>query len=612
MFCIHCGNKVLKDTRFCSKCGEAVNTNSSQEPPKKPKPEETTSVAKRPPAARRISGLILVNIFLSIIAAFIFSSNDPQLKNSAGSILIIFLAFINIWLLVELLRVFFKSFVKFIRLSIKRPVVGIGLIAVVAALTLTLNWAIGDYNYKQIKPNLGLVQDNLAEAFVAKSVGDAIKNGKSAPYSIQKVGQNTQTVSGNLALIKSPSRLNDYKLAAGDWVDEIVTFSKEQKNWDALAQDPGPFTLKLTNGQAQSLLKESAEKIASLKDYGDDAIARGDREAMRYVAAKLQVQNHWLEGIDQSQDPSFFSLGINPVYALGRKIPVGTLKRRNPCISKTVCADNIKRITQGVYRSALGYMVGEKDANGSWDNTWKDAAPLIEASGFSTGGTGITQGDEEKPKYPPAVQAFISNCGAKGGTIGGTGTVKERMPTTEDGRTCKYQGGACWDMLTYSGSRYMGGNPGCPEQGLLPKITVPTEKPTTNPPNNNGNNPPVVPRVTSWDGVYNINANVGCNVPGIWSSGLLPSATRITVKGNRVYDAQGGSYPINSSGQARMVININFSGASIQAVQTYAFYQSGGQAQVKGNITVSGGGSVEGQSFSLNCSGSYSGQRVSS
>ena len=167
-------------------------------------------------------------------------------------------------------------------------------------------------------------------------------------------------------------------------------------------------------------------------------------------------------------------------------------------------------------------------------------------------------------------------------------------------------------MLTYSGGRYMGGNPGCEERGLLPKIAA-AEEPPTDPNGNDGNdgNGPKVPRLSSWDGVYSVNANMGCNVPGIYSSGLLPSATQFTVKGNRVFDDQGGSYSIDSSGQARMVINVSYSGISIQAVQTYAFYQSGGQAQVQGNISISGGGSVEGQSISLNCSGSYSGRRGS-
>lgn len=599
MFCPNCGKKLQKNTRFCANCGATIH----------PKSGEKTDTTKRPSTSRRISGLIISIILLSVGAAFVSTSKDPQVKNSLGVVLAIFAAIIGIWLFVELLRVFFKSFVKLIGLSIKKPVVGIGLIAVVAALIFALNWAVGDYKYKQITPNVGLIQDNLAELFVNKAVGDAISGGKTAPYSMQKVGEKTQAVSDNLTTLNIQSRLSDYKLAINDWASGMVTFSKDQKNWSNLGQDPGPFTLSLTETQAQDLLKASAGKIVGLKDYGDDAIARGDRQTMRYVAAKLQVQDHWLEGIDQSISPSFLSLAINPVYALGRKTPIVAQKRRNPCISKTVCASDIKKMAQGVWRSALGYTVGEKGANSSWDNAWKDAAPLIEVSGYSIGGTGITQGNEEKPKYPPAVQTFISDCGAKGGTIGGTGTVKERMPTTEDGRTCQYQGGACWDMLTYSGGRYMGGNPGCEERGLFPKITT-AQEPSTDPNNNDGNSPKA-PRVSSWDGVYSVNANVGCNVPGIYSSGLLPSASQFTVKGNRVFDAQGGSYSINSSGQARMVVSVSYSGVSIQAVQTYAFYQSGGQAAVKGNITVSGGGAVEGRSFSLNCSGSYSGQRVS-
>jgi len=612
MYCASCGKKIPEKAKFCTYCGEVADLDS--------KVSEAPKTEKKPPSrGRKIASYIILIIIFSLLSAFAAESSDPSNK----SIAIIFgvgAGILWLFLLYELARVFFKSlggtgniFGKIFSFFVKKPKYAIGFLAILLILIVVFGMKISDFKYKQIKPNLDLIQDNLTELFVNKSVGDAIAAGKSAPYSLQKVGENAQTVSERLTALNSPSRLSDYQLAANDWADAMVTFSKDQKNWDTLGQDPGPFTLKLTNPQAQGLLKSSVEQIASLKDYGDDAISRTDKQAMRYIAAKLQVQSYWIDGIDQSTNPSFLSLEISPVYALGRKIPVGTLKRRNPCISKTVCAGDVKKMAQGVYRSALGYVVGEKDAGTSWDNAWKDAEPLIDASGYSMGGVGITQGDKNQPQYPPAVQAFFNECTSKGGIVGGTGGVKERLPTTEDGRTCKYQNGACWDMLTYSGGRYMGGNPGCPERGLVPRIVQKEPEPSdgSGPKPTSQVQPTQKPQAT-WDGTYSVNANVGCNIPGIYSSGLLPSATNFTVKGNRVFDAQGGSYPIDSSGQARMVINVNASGISVQAVQSYAFYQSGGQAQVKGNITVSGGGAVEGQSFSLNCQGSYSGRRTSS
>lgn len=91
-------------------------------------------------------------------------------------------------------------------------------------------------------------------------------------------------------------------------------------------------------------------------------------------------------------------------------------------------------------------------------------------------GPGITQGEPDEYEVTEDVQAFFDECTAKGGVIGGTGGVKAGLPTTEEGYTCWYENRDCWDFLTYSRERYMGGNPGCPEAGA----TAPT--PTTSAP----------------------------------------------------------------------------------------------------------------------------------
>jgi len=57
-----------------------------------------------------------------------------------------------------------------------------------------------------------------------------------------------------------------------------------------------------------------------------------------------------------------------------------------------------------------------------------------------------------------------------GGIVGGANQDKGRLPTTEAGYHCNYQQGAnnCWDYLTYSGGRFMGGDVGCREKNLIP------------------------------------------------------------------------------------------------------------------------------------------------
>jgi hypothetical protein len=81
--------------------------------------------------------------------------------------------------------------------------------------------------------------------------------------------------------------------------------------------------------------------------------------------------------------------------------------------------------------------------------------------------TGISEGEPDTFNVPQDVQTFFNECKGKGGVIGGTGGVKAGLPTTEEGYTCWYQNRECWDFLTYSKERYMGGNPGCPEANLV-------------------------------------------------------------------------------------------------------------------------------------------------
>lgn len=89
---------------------------------------------------------------------------------------------------------------------------------------------------------------------------------------------------------------------------------------------------------------------------------------------------------------------------------------------------------------------------------------------------GVTVGaDVLTPRISPRLQIFYNQCQARGGIVGGAGTVKARLPTTESGYTCVYKFNSpnwgenpCWDFLTYSGGRYLGGNTGCPEWNLTP------------------------------------------------------------------------------------------------------------------------------------------------
>lgn len=611
MHCIHCGRKLPDEAKFCPDCGKTVQSLSEN------------PLTKKPSLATRLISLFIASAISS--AAIVVVSGSSLARDGKNFLIVIFaflLLFTGIFFWVEIIklifrhpRLLFSPFKKLFMLFRARPKLIIPTLGVLAILVVVGQQLIHRQLYQQAFPKIEPIQTVLAEALVIKSVGDDIgKSRTPAGWSMKKVDQEIQTVAANLALIKPGILLGDYREQSALFMAGIKISAEGSMKWEELPDQPPYFRIALTDDELLGLFKDSLKRLADLKEFGDGAIKRGDRAGMRYIAAKLAVQDHFLNSLSLADDPSLLTSNL-AVYAR-EPISPGSMagRKRNPCFGPNNCLVDATRIIPGVWRSALGYTVGEADAGKNWQESFKEAEPLIEASGYPIGGTGITQGDQDKPKYSPAVQSFMDGCKAKGGRVGGTGGVKERLPTTEGGYDCQYEqaAGQCWDRLTYSGGRYMGGNPGCPEQGLLPR---PPEKPIepsqpgepTQAPDQRRTQPPVTS--TSWDGVYDVNANVSCNVPGMWSSGLLPSATRITVKGNRVFDAQGGSYPINSSGQARMVINVSYSGVGVQAVQTFNFSRSG---TVSGNISLSGGGSVEGTGFSINCSGSFSGSRVSS
>lgn len=102
---------------------------------------------------------------------------------------------------------------------------------------------------------------------------------------------------------------------------------------------------------------------------------------------------------------------------------------------------------------------------------------------------GVSQGTPDIFEVPADVQFFFDECHGKGGVITGTGGVKEGLPTTEEGYTCWYQNRECWDFLTYSKERYMGGNPKCPTANLISPNTGAVGAPVQTKPKQTGGAP---------------------------------------------------------------------------------------------------------------------------
>lgn len=123
----------------------------------------------------------------------------------------------------------------------------------------------------------------------------------------------------------------------------------------------------------------------------------------------------------------------------------------------------------------------------------------------------------------------------------------------------------------------------------------------------------LIPTNSSWDGVYQVTTNESCqtnapvNIPSI-----SPFTENVTVRNNTIVNPNGPSLSIGSDNQARFTTSVS----GIQIIQNFTFSRPGsGQASVSGNLSVNGSitQSAEGQTVTvtINCSGSFSGPRVS-
>jgi hypothetical protein len=191
-----------------------------------------------------------------------------------------------------------------------------------------------------------------------------------------------------------------------------------------------------------------------------------------------------------------------------------------------------------------------------WQTNRNELLPMINAPGGQPiGGAGAGVG--------PGVtaQAFYDECHAQGGTRGSPTFVTERMPTTEDGWGCQIN--KCWTYRTHSGVEYKGGEPGCPEQGLMPRPFGPLGALSAR---LGALLPSLTPlslgqSSTSWDGTYSLPPStenptcLGTTTPTgqDYIRGLLHQAASgsggVLVNGDSVVGLR--TVPIDASGHAR-------------------------------------------------------------
>lgn len=657
MRCSKCGKYLGLIQKFCPKCGTAVT----------PEQKKKNLI---------YFGIwVLIFVILIPIIYFLLEKYDPAAAEHSNLYAFLTSAFISFVTISWLLIIYFLIY-SLVRSFIRQPIFGsiiIGAIFIVAGFGGYLYWV--DYSEQQFNTSLILIQDNLAEATAAKIMGDSlVEKKKLITASWERVGIEARMVFGRLKDLTVPKELSGYQIAAIIWTAKIEAGAKDHNPWKDVGDDPGEFVLALSDSQAQKLFKQSNNKLAELKEFGDNAIKTNNDMPMLYIGAKIMVQRHWLNGLAHSTKGWFLSLNsfnlvpatlaafedVPPVgpgtdvtcqvcndssvhwtaqlrsqYNCNKcsdsQTPVRPLDqpnnnqpqnnggqnqnsnqnkpaqpspnqppsnntgnvsnsgassgqgggdyqtpKRQVCIGRggtstgnsatnVYCLEDVISSTEGIDASAINIAEGNAQAKNGWYGEWHQLEGLgvISSDQSAVSSSGNT----------PTMQKFYDDCAAAGGEVGGAAISKSRLPTTEFGYTCGYKnkdGQTCWDYLTYSGGRYMGGNPGCEEQGLLPNTAEEQAKKASG--------------GSQWDGHYVGSFTARCQTT--LPERPTPSFSTpidFTVVNNTTFDIEGNTY-----------VNIDQGGYAIESLQmaqgtaygygTFYYHFSSGGLSASGSI----------------------------
>jgi len=256
---------------------------------------------------RVISGILVLLYGVPIIIFIAQSSNkDGQTGNSAGVVA-------GLFLFAALLATAILLVYWFIKFTIRHRWKGL---AVFLALVILIVIVIGINNrpnYQKSIAALPDIQDSLTQIAAAKIMGDAVVAKKPIPgASVDKVNADGAAATKKLTDLSVPQLLKAYQQSAILWANQIAVSAQMPEIRKDLPSQPGDFSLALTDSQAAQLFQDSLKKIAGLKKDGHTAVQKKDRDAMRLVAAKLVVQEHWLNGLLHSQSAGALSLRLVP------------------------------------------------------------------------------------------------------------------------------------------------------------------------------------------------------------------------------------------------------------------------------------------------------------
>lgn len=523
-----------------------------------------------------------------------------------------------------------KLIIKIVKGGIKKPKIFYPALAGTIIFIAVVFIVVRKTEFTRDQYYLDKIQDQMATAAYIKSVGDNLTASTQFVPSgwdlekIQSVDNDAQNNLFDMYYAISGTRIEEYYYSTLSWLLDINTGIDDPTLWQDIGANPPEFSISLNDKDLNSAIEKSLTQVMALKQFSELAVLNNDKEAMRFIEARLFVQLHWLENLSYAHDPGIFADSIDLSFSSVQAAE--STRQIRECKGFLSCKklpDNIKRV-QGVWQSVHNYTVGEASAE-SLTDSWENLETGLEDSGIPVTGAGLQVGDDGQTKVSPILEQFSADCHGKGGVVNGTGGVKTNLPTTEDGYTCWTENSNCWDLLTYSGARYKGGARNCEKLGLIPDPTIFQNveadidiftddlKDSISQIGNGIKDGLTIGTSRNWDGDYNVQfSSAACsglpNVPGLNTNAYLASFfntySMLTVSRNNLAGFSNGY--IDANGKTSGTVTVSESGGSGTLRMDLQFSESGQGKAVNGMLYLS----VTGPGMNVNCSAKVSGNRV--
>jgi len=329
----------------------------------------------------------------------------------------------------------------------------------------------GYYYFTSLDRTLNKIEEFAAEGFVAHLEISALLDGKAllttqndtlfaTAYATEHDIEEHLLNLGNrvqkqhiLMTDNRPARFIGMHSAIEGWLNDMwqaaekmaatSSVAERKRIWSGITDFPPPFSTNLSVDDVVRIMETKVNEVIRLKEAGDNAIENNNRQGMLQVAAALRVQKYYLD------------------YHL--------LQYEGECPNVGLCYPELNGTLPPMFVAAGGYAYSAPDAVADWNKSWTANELVIGGGGAPIAGTDVLTGTGITIPPPDTFNVgrragtFFGDCVARGGVIGGTGGIKEGLPTTEGGYTCWYgEGNACWEYLTFSGEFFEGGS--CEEE----------------------------------------------------------------------------------------------------------------------------------------------------